>query len=74
MYLSKLVRIGNSTGLVIPKDCLRKMQLRAGGYLYLIDTQDGYYLAPYNHTLEAQLGLADYVAREARVILRALED
>jgi len=50
------------------------MQLRAGGYLYLIDTQDGYYLAPYNHALEAQLGLADYVAREARVILRALED
>jgi putative addiction module antidote len=74
MELLKLIRIGNSVGMVIPKELRRRMRVQAGDYVYLTDTQDGYRVTPYNPVLEAQLGVANYVAKRRKDVLRGLAD
>ena len=74
MQMLRLVRVGNSTGLIIPKAALRNMNVREGDYVFLSDTRDGYRITPYDPVLEAQFGVADFAARRHRNVLRALED
>jgi len=74
MQMLKLVRIGNSVGIVIPKPALKKLQVGEGDLLFLVDTPEGYRITPYNPVFEAQFGVAEYAASRHRNVLRALTD
>jgi putative addiction module antidote len=45
MTMLKLIRIGNSVGVVLPKDILSRLNLEAGDALYLSESPDGYRLS-----------------------------
>lgn len=69
----KLVRIGNSTGVVLPKEALGRMRVEQGDALFLSETPDGgYRLTPVDPNLVETMELAERIMREDRTILRAL--
>ena len=46
MTTLKLTTVGTSTGAVIPKEMLARMQVGRGDTLYAIETAEGYLLTP----------------------------
>ena len=68
----KLTAVGNSVGVVLPKEALARMNLDKGDRLYLTETPDGYRLTPYNPEFEAQMTAARKITKKRRSALREL--
>jgi putative addiction module antidote len=72
MFKIKVATVGNSTGIVLPKEALSKLQAAKGDTLYLVETEDGYKLTAYDQDFETQLKAARQVMKKYRNSLRAL--
>ncbi len=72
MTALKLSRIGNSVGVVLPKELLGRLRLREGDTVYLTEAPDGYRLTPYDAQFEAQMAVAETVMKRRRAALREL--
>lgn len=72
MYTLKLTQIGNSVGVVLPKEALAQLKLDKGDSVFLTETPGGFKLTPYDPTIEEQLGLGREIMHEYRDTLRAL--
>ena len=68
----KLTTIGNSLGVVLPKEALARLKLDKGDRLYLTETPDGYRLTPYDPEFETQMTAAREVMKKRRAALREL--
>jgi putative addiction module antidote len=68
----RLTSIGNSAGLVLPKEVLARLNLDKGDVVYLTEAPDGYRLTPYDPEFEAQMTLARQVMKKRRAALREL--
>jgi putative addiction module antidote len=68
----KLTQIGNSVGVILPKEVLAKLKVSKGDTLYLTDTPYGIALTPYDPSFEQQLELGREFMREYRDTFRAL--
>ena len=68
----KITRIGNSAGLILPKELLTRLRVGPGDAVYLTEAPDGLRLTAANPEFEAQMDLAEQIMREDRDILRAL--
>lgn len=55
MHMLKLTQIGNSVGVVLPKEALARLKLGKGETVFLTETPDGYTLTPYDPALEEQV-------------------
>jgi putative addiction module antidote len=51
----KLTQIGNSIGVILPKEALARLKVEKGQSVFLTDTPDGYAMTPYDPALEDQL-------------------
>lgn len=72
MTTLKLTSIGNSTGIILPKELLEKLRVQKGDTLYVLETPAGIELTPYDPTFAAQMDVAEQVMREDRDALRKL--
>ena len=72
MTTLKLTAIGNSTGLILPKEILQRLRVERGDALTVVETPDGIQLTPYDPTSAAQMEAAEQVMREDRDVLRKL--
>lgn len=70
----KLTRIGNSTGVILPREVLEKLRVDRGDTLTIIETPGGIELTPYDPEFAAQMELAERVMREDRDVLRKLAE
>ena len=70
----KLTTVGNSTGVVLPKEILERLRVGRGDFLYIVETPDGIELTPYNPDFAKQIELAEDVMREDRDVLRKLAE
>jgi len=68
----KITTIGNSVGIVLPKETLAKLKVAKGDSLFLSDTPDGIQLTPYDAAFARKMDLLDDVMRENRDVLRRL--
>lgn len=68
----KLTAIGNSTGVILPKDLLEKLRVEKGDELMVLETPDGIQLTPYDPEFARQMELAEKIMREDRDLLRRL--
>ncbi len=57
MYVT-LRKIGNSEGVIIPKEVLERHNLRAGDQLELTDEKEGFRLIPTDDVFERQMKAA----------------
>jgi putative addiction module antidote len=72
MLALKVTAIGNSLGVVLPKEALAHLDLSKGDTLYLTQTADGYRLTPYSPEFEKQMKTARAVMKKRRAALREL--
>jgi putative addiction module antidote len=73
MTALKLTKIGNSTGVILPKEALNDMKLEAGDKIFLNKTADGgYQLSPYDAEFDRQMQAARRFMKKYRGALREL--
>ena len=73
MTALKLTTIGTSTGVIIPKEMLARMNLSKGDMLYAVETPDGgYRLTPYDPAFAQKMEKADVIMRRYRNTLHVL--
>lgn len=72
MYTLKLTQIGNSTGVVLPKEALEKLRVGKGDVIYLTETPDGFRVTPYDADFERQMTAMREVMGRYRNTLREL--
>ena len=72
MTTLKLTTVGNSTGVVLPKEILQRLRVDRGDTLFVLETPNGIELTPYNPELASQMEAAERVMREDRDVLRKL--
>ena len=68
----KITTIGNSAGVILPRDLLVRLRLEKGDELYALETPDGIRLTTYDPELAAQMEVAEQVMREDRLVLHKL--
>jgi putative addiction module antidote len=73
MTALKLTAIGTSTGVIIPKAMLERMQVEKGDVLYAVEAPDGSYrLTPYDPGFAEKMDKADDIIRRYRNTLHVL--
>ncbi len=66
-------KIGNSTGLILPKDLLVKLGLKPGDALHVAtDGEGGLRLTPYDPDFERSMDLVETIMDEYRDTLKEL--
>ena len=66
MSALKLTQIGNSVGVILPKEVLARMKVEKGDTVFLTEAANGITLTPYDPELEEQLKLGREFLREYR--------
>ena len=72
MQTLKLTQIGNSVGVILPKEVLARLKLAKGDTVYVTDTPSGIALTPYDPSFDEQLDLGREFMREYKDTFRAL--
>lgn len=68
----KITTVGNSAGVILPKDLLARLRLGKGDELYALETPDGIKLTVFDPTLAEQMEVAEQVMRRRRTLLHKL--
>jgi putative addiction module antidote len=68
----KITTVGNSAGIVLPKELLARLRVGKGDELYASELPDGIKLSPFDPKLAEQMEVAERVMRRRRVLLRKL--
>ena len=68
----KVTSIGNSAGVILPKDLLARLRVDKGDELYAVETPDGIRLTRFDPVFAAQMEVAERIMREDRDLLRKL--
>ena len=73
MSALKLTQIGNSVGVILPKEILARLRVAKGDTLFVTEAANGgVTLSPYDPALEEQLELGREFMREYRDTFRQL--
>jgi putative addiction module antidote len=72
MHALKLTQIGNSVGVILPKEMLTRLKLEKGDTLYVTDCPGGVRLTPIDPVFEEQMALARGVMKSRRAVLHEL--
>ena len=70
----KITTVGNSAGIVLPKELLARLRLGKGDELYATELPRGIKLIPYDPKVAKQMKVAERVMRKDRNVLRKLAD
>ena len=74
MTTVKVTTVGNSVGIVLPKEILGKLRVAKGDTLYVLETPGGIELTPYRPDFARQMDLAKEVMGDNRDVLRKLSE
>lgn len=68
----KVTKIGNSLGVILPKETIAKLRAEQGDELYVTETPGGIQLSAYNADFEAQMETMRATMKKRRNALREL--
>jgi len=71
---TKVIAIGNSTGIILPKEVLARLKLEKGDTICLSETPFGAYLTPYDDQFMRKLESTEKIMHKYRDALRKLAD
>ena len=71
-YSVKVTTVGSSSGIVLPRELLTKLNIQKGDTLYVTETPDGIQLSPYNEEFAKTIEVAQDLMRRYRDTLRKL--
>jgi len=70
----KITTVGNSAGIVLPKEILSHLNVQKGDSLYITKTNGGVQIVPYNEEFVAQMEVAERVIGKYKDALRRLAE
>jgi putative addiction module antidote len=70
----KITTVGNSAGIILPKELLARLRLEKGDALYATELPDGIKLSPFDPELATRMEVAKRVMRTRRNLLRKLAE
>ena len=69
----EIKKIGNSDGLILPKELMQRLDLKRGQRLHIVELAGGgFQVLPYDPDFEKTMNLADEIMDEYRDTLAAL--
>ena len=71
---AKIITIGNSVGVILPKEILNRLHVEKGDTVYFTEAPDGIRLTPYNASFADKLDAFEHVMRENRDVLKKLAE
>ncbi len=74
MMKLKITAVGNSAGVILPRELLVRLRVAKGDALYATELPDGVKLTPFDPKLAAQMEVAEGVMRKRRTLLRKLAE
>jgi len=74
MNVLKVTTIGNSVGVILPREILERLRVGKGDSLYAVETKNGIQLTAYDPAFDQQVEAAERVMREDRDALKKLAD
>lgn len=72
MHSLKVTQIGNSLGVILPREVLARLKLQKGDVVHLTESPDGVVMTPYDPQLDEQLRLGREFMHEFRDTFRQL--
>lgn len=72
MITLKVTKVGNSAGLLLPKEALAKLRVAQGDRVFLTETSEGFRITPYDPEFRRQMTLARKIMKKRRNVLREL--
>jgi putative addiction module antidote len=72
MLALKVTQVGNSVGVILPKEAVARLKVEKGDVIYLTETADGYRVTPYDPGFERQMTAAREIMKKRRNVLREL--
>jgi putative addiction module antidote len=71
---AKIIPVGNSAGVILPKEILARMKVEKGDTLFIVESPQGIRLVPYDQEFARQMEAAREVMRENRDVLQRLAE
>ena len=71
---TKIIAIGNSAGIILPKETLARLNLQKGDTLYISETPSGFQIGPYDEEFAAKMQVANDVIRRYRDAFKKLAE
>ena len=68
----KITKIGNSLGVIMPKEVLTRLKLDKGDSLYITASPDGYRIVPYDPVFAEQMNTARELMKKRRNVVHEL--
>ena len=72
MHTLTITTIGNSAGVILPKEVLARLKIGKGDKISLAETPDGFHISVYDEKFERQMKAAESVMKRYRNALREL--
>lgn len=72
MFALKLTQIGNSVGVILPKELLARLNVEKGETLYATESPDGVRLTPFDPVFEKQMEAARKIMKARKDVLHEL--
>ena len=72
MHMLKLTQIGNSVGVILPKEVLSRLKLEKGDAIFITETPEGFAITPHDPAFEAQMTAARQIMKKRRAVLHEL--
>jgi putative addiction module antidote len=70
----KIMKIGNSAGVILSKDMLEKLKAEKGDTVFAVETPNGIELTAYDPIVARQMEVAKKVMKKHREVLRKLAE
>lgn len=68
----KITQVGNSLGVILPKELLAQLKVGKGDVLSVVNTPEGIQIRAYEEEFEHTMAIARDVMRKRRAVLREL--
>ncbi len=70
----RITAIGNSLGIILPKEVLNQLHVGKGDQIFLTQAPDGVRITPYDVTFAEKMDVLEQVMRENRDVLKRLAE
>jgi putative addiction module antidote len=70
----RVTTVGNSVGIVLPREILTHLHIEKGDTVYLTESPDGIRISPYDPAFARKVEILEQVMRDNRDVLRKLAE
>jgi putative addiction module antidote len=71
---TKIIAIGNSAGIILPKEALDRLNVEKGDTIYISESPAGFHISPYDEEFGAKMEAAERVIRRYRDAFKKLAE